>query len=103
MNHVLYAGCNYPEPGDKETDLFSVITLLLIALCNRSVPNINTWSSPWIGINPVTFKYVHASPGTWNQKSCVVSLDFSYSVTRTLVHFFCFHLTASFFMATSKK
>lgn len=90
MNHVLYAGCNYPEPGDKETDLFSVITLLLIALCNRSVPNINTWSSPRIGINPVTFKYVHASPGTWNQKSCVVSLDFSYSVTRTLVHFFVF-------------
>lgn len=72
MSHVLFAGYYYPEPGAKETDLFSVITVLFIALCNRSTPNINTLSSPWVGINPVTFKYIHATCQPWRRESRVL-------------------------------
>lgn len=60
MSHVLFADYYYLEPGAKEADLFFVITLLFIMLCNTSVANINTLCSPWIGINLVMFKYVHA-------------------------------------------
>lgn len=61
MSHVSFADYYHPEAGAKETDLFSVIIVLFTALCNRSIPNINTLSSPWIGINPVTFKYLRAT------------------------------------------
>lgn len=78
MSHVLFADYFCLDPGAKETDLFSVIAVLSTALCNRSIPDVNTLSRAWIGIKLHSSTYIrHASTGTGNQKSRVVSLDFS--------------------------
>lgn len=42
---------------------------VILALLNRLIPNINTLSSPWVRIKPVTFRYTDVLALSWEIRS----------------------------------